>query len=68
MDLKKLKLKIDETNDLNDLLQSRTFNNIMIVCNGIRVPVPHHLLEKWCKDLENHRETLKKELINALRE
>lgn len=62
MNLKKLKLKVDEVNELNELLQSGTFNGVHIACNGIRIPVPHELLKRWHTDLEDHLKVLKEEL------
>lgn len=67
MELKKLKLMIDKANDLTNLLSLGNFKNSHITCNGVRFPVPIHLLAGWVKDLSDHLATLKKELIDAMK-
>lgn len=53
---------------LDQFTKDAGYLNTKIVSNGISLPVPRKLMEKWYVDLQRYREELVKELKNATKE
>lgn len=52
---------------LDKFLSTKTYNNITLHTGNDHCAVPGHLLDKWYKDLEDHRDAMVKELTDGTR-